>query len=105
MTKNDGVYLTLGRNELLIHVPFRVIAEEIKPMTGRDSLSLAGFTKREKDVLGGVLQAKSNKEIAAGLGISVRTVKFYVTVILGKTSAKSRYELLARFGQRNGDEQ
>ena len=104
MTKNDGVYLTLERNELVVHIPFRVALEELKPLTDKGSLNLSEFTKRERSVLDGILRGKQNKEIGQDLGISERTVKYYVGILLRKASATTRYELLARYGYRIGED-
>ena len=56
------------------------------------------LTPREHDVLELVAEAFSNKEIAARLSISEKTVKHHVTNILDKLQARNRVEaaLLAR---------
>lgn len=57
-----------------------------------DQPSVEPLTDREMQVLGLLAQGKSNKEIAAALSISERTVKFHVSSIMGKLGAGNRTE-------------
>ena len=50
------------------------------------------LTERELEVLRLLAQGKSNKEIAARLVITERTVKFHVSSIMGKLGAGNRTE-------------
>jgi DNA-binding NarL/FixJ family response regulator len=60
-----------------------------------DSLTNADplLTAREQQVLKLILLAKSNREIAAALGIEERTVKAYVGRLMKKTGADNRIKL------------
>lgn len=58
------------------------------------------LTPRELEVLGLVAQGMQNKEIAAELSITERTVKFYVSSILSKLGAGNRTEAVAIAAQR-----
>jgi DNA-binding NarL/FixJ family response regulator len=58
------------------------------------------LTPRELEVLGLVAQGLPNKEIAARLTITVRTVKFYVSSIMAKLGAGNRTEAVAVAAQR-----
>ncbi len=63
--------------------------------------SIAGsikLTRREEEVLGGVMRSLANKEIAAKLGVSPRTVEKHVESLLRKTGARSRTQLVAIAG-------
>jgi DNA-binding NarL/FixJ family response regulator len=51
-----------------------------------------GLTVREIDVLKLIAEGRTNRSIAAELGITEYTVKFHVNSILGKLSAESRTE-------------
>ena len=50
------------------------------------------LTEREREVLALVTAGKSNKEIAQTLSITVRTVEFHVSNVLGKLEFTSRVE-------------
>lgn len=50
------------------------------------------LTKREEDILRLVAQGKSNKEIANDLALQEKTVKHYMTAIMGKLHARNRVE-------------
>ena len=62
--------------------------------SGRDSREAAPdlLTAREREVLALLARGKTNKEIAAALGVAERTVKFHVGAILGKLGASNRTE-------------
>jgi DNA-binding CsgD family transcriptional regulator len=52
------------------------------------------LTRREEEVLDGVLRSLANKEIASELHLSERTVKFHVSSLLSKFKVHSRMELM-----------
>ncbi len=56
---------------------------------------LAGLTEAERDVVLGVLQGLSNKEIASARRRSVRTVANQLTCAFRKLGVQSRRELVA----------
>jgi two-component system response regulator FixJ len=63
----------------------------------------AALTPRETEVLGGVVEGKSNKQIARDLGVSPRTVEAYRAQVMRKTRSASisdliRQSLLAGLG-------
>ena len=83
-------------NELLTQTTSNIAANL---QTKRVLPSLQGLTNREKDVLNGILEGLSNKEIAREHGITERTVKEYVGTLLHKFEAKDRISLLLRIGE------
>jgi DNA-binding NarL/FixJ family response regulator len=52
------------------------------------------LTRREEEVLAGVSDSLSNKEIASQLNLSERTVKFHVSSLLAKFQVRGRMELV-----------
>lgn len=60
------------------------------------------LSKREKDVVGLLLQGKSNKQIALALGLSERTVEFHLNNIYTKMHVGSRVELILLLGNTTG---
>ncbi len=58
------------------------------------------LTDREREVLGWLARGKSNKEIAAALSITERTVKFHVSSIMSKLGANNRTEVATMAVQR-----
>lgn len=63
-------------------------------MTPLDALS-----NREREVIEQLLEGKSNKLIAASLGITQRTVEFHLKNIYDKLQVSSRVELVLKLGQ------
>jgi FixJ family two-component response regulator len=55
---------------------------------------LADLSPREREVLHAVVRGRLNKQIAADLGITVRTVKFHRARMMEKTGAESVPELV-----------
>ena len=58
------------------------------------------LTRREEEVLGGIMRSQSNKEIAATLNLSERTVKFHVSSLLSKFEVRGRMELVHEASRR-----
>lgn len=52
------------------------------------------LTRREEEVLAGLMKSLANKEIAANLNLSERTVKFHVSALLAKFRVRGRMELV-----------
>ena len=69
---------------------------ETKRHTGRVEIEgrLAALSKRERDVLGGLVAGRANKQIAFDLGISPRTVEIYRANLMNKMQAGSLSDLV-----------
>jgi DNA-binding CsgD family transcriptional regulator len=52
------------------------------------------LTRREEEVLAGIMRSFANKEIAASLNLSERTIKFHVSSLLAKFRVRGRMELV-----------
>lgn len=76
-------------DDLLAHLP-----------VGGPSLALARLSPRERQVLDGIMAQRRNKEIAAAIGISERTVKFHVANLMRRFGVRRRHELMLRCLQR-----
>ena len=58
-------------------------------------LMRASLTPREREVLGHLLRGATNKDIAADLGRSLKTVELHVSRVLKKLGLPTRIQLLA----------
>jgi DNA-binding CsgD family transcriptional regulator len=65
----------------------------------KDENSLSSLSRREKEVVGLLLQGRSNKQIALSLGVSERTVEFHFRNIYAKLQVASRVELILKLGK------
>jgi len=61
---------------------------------GKSVCSQVKLTRREEEVLSGLMKSLANKEIAANLNLSERTVKFHVSSLLAKFRVRGRMELV-----------
>jgi DNA-binding CsgD family transcriptional regulator len=66
---------------------------------GRSVKTRVKLTRREEEVLNGVVRSLANKEIAASLNLSERTVKFHVSSLLAKFHVRGRMELVREAAQ------
>ena len=57
------------------------------------------FTDRQRAVIGHLLQARTNKQIALALRVSVRTVEYHLGRIYSKLGVASRAEAIVRLGE------
>jgi two-component system CheB/CheR fusion protein len=62
-------------------------------VTRLTATQLASLTPRQREIMDLVLAGHPNKNIAADLGISQRTVEFHRAVIMKRTHSKSLPEL------------
>ncbi len=78
------------------HDSLEGLAEKAEKLlqAGHSVGSSVKLTRREEEVLGGVMRSLANKEIAASLNLSERTVKFHVSSLLTKFRVRGRMELV-----------
>jgi two-component system nitrate/nitrite response regulator NarL len=78
------------------HVSPSLAAKVLTDMSREDPSTpaspLEDLTKREEDILRLVSKGQSNKEVAIALDLQEKTVKHYMTVIMGKLHARNRVE-------------
>jgi DNA-binding CsgD family transcriptional regulator len=69
---------------------------------GKSVHSQVTLTRREEEVLSGLMKSLANKEIAATLNLSERTVKFHVSSLLAKFRVRGRMELVREAARQSG---
>ena len=86
----DYELMVVTKNSLL-----DMVADRAKQLlaAGRALGSGVKVSRREQDVLEGILQRLANKEIASRLHVSERTVKFHVSSLLAKFGVTDRVAL------------
>jgi DNA-binding NarL/FixJ family response regulator len=88
-------YLLKGAPRADLFAAIRVVAAGGSLLT-REANTGARLTPRERDVLEHLARGLGNKQIAAALGISERTVKFHVSAVFTKLGARTRTAALRR---------
>jgi DNA-binding NarL/FixJ family response regulator len=87
----------LGARPLAARVAVELRALDGQPPTaGEASAAAHGLTRRERQVLQRVAAGRTNREIAAELVLSPRTIEMHVQNALGKLGCRSRAEASAR---------
>src|SRR5258707_11987208 len=61
---------------------------------GKSVRSQVKLTRREEEVLSGLMKSLANKENASNLNLSERTIKFHVSSLLAKFNVRGRMELV-----------
>jgi DNA-binding NarL/FixJ family response regulator len=77
----------------------RLFARSASP-TKRAPSDRIALTPREDEILAQVSNGSTNKEIARGLDISEKTVKYYMTNIMQKLNVRNRVEAVVVARQR-----
>src|ERR1700731_3043899 len=88
---NDYIVMVPAENDFLDGLKEK--ADKLL-QAGRSAGSSVKLTRREDEVLGGIMRSLANKEIAADLNLSERTVKFHVSSLLAKFRVRGRMELV-----------
>ena len=84
---------TLASKSMAMAVRFMAAGEVFVPyefMQQQDSPSVGGLSQRETDVLRGICEGKSNKEIARDLDLQEVTIKLHVKTLSRKLDARNR---------------
>ena len=76
----------------------RILGDFAAPPPRGQRTPIDTLTRREEDILRRVARGMSNREVAEALELQEKTVKHYMTSILGKLEARNRVEatLIAR---------
>lgn len=90
-TTSDYVVMVQAEDELLEGLSDK--ADKLLE-AGKSVRSQIKLTRREEEVLAGLMKSLANKEIAANLNLSERTVKFHVSALLAKFHVRGRMELV-----------
>ena len=76
-------------------------AEVLRTPNEKDTNPLAALTPRQREILQFLAEGKSAKEIAAGLGLSARTVEFHKYTLMDALGMENSAELV-RFAVKHG---
>jgi len=80
-----------------LHVTDPALSPPAPPLPPSEGIApIEPLSNREREVLAGLAEGMSNKQLARSLGISEHTVKFHINAILGKLGAQSRTEAVVR---------
>jgi len=81
----------------------RSLAEALREQPATGAVTLEGLTVREREVLAGIARGLQNKEIAAELKLSLRTIEGHISRILDKKNLSNRVELALDVRERRHD--
>jgi DNA-binding CsgD family transcriptional regulator len=90
MPSDFGILIGVGK-DLVDGLVGRVASLMQSCSTGKMRVPLS---RRQREVMNGIAQNQTNKEIASMLNISTRTIKFHVSVLLAKFKVHSRMDLM-----------
>jgi DNA-binding NarL/FixJ family response regulator len=76
----------------------RELAASGAPVAHAESPALPGLTRAELAVARLVATGRSNRQAAAELYVSIKTIEFHLAHIFAKLGVRSRRELTTRFG-------
>jgi two-component system nitrate/nitrite response regulator NarL len=93
--KRKKIEIGLDRGCVIVRIPIELITVILQPRI--QFAALQDFTRREQEVLDGICESLSNKEIGSRINAAERTVKFHVTSLLAKVGVRSRRDLQMQF--------
>jgi DNA-binding NarL/FixJ family response regulator len=82
-------------NSAQLRLVLQVLSQQSVPRTVVDANGTSLLSKRELDVIRGVAEGRTNREIASHLKLSEHTVKNYLFHVFEKLGVSNRTELLA----------
>lgn len=77
-------------------LPHRPAPPEVPPRVADRSGGPAELTAREREITALVVRGDTNRDVAAELAISTKTVEFHLGNVFGKLGVANRYELRRR---------
>ncbi len=101
IVKDDRLSLKLVQTARRVLAGEKVFSEEISDYIHSTSFDQNQLSKQEASVLGLAASGKTNREIAASLSLSERTVRNHFTRILRKLGARNRVEAINKGRDRN----
>ena len=91
----DAVQTVLGGDTFISPcIANKLIASLRTAAFARTSAQKLKLTVREEQIVTLLHKGKTNREIGVGLGLSEKTVKHYMTVLMQKLAARSRLEVV-----------
>ena len=81
-----------GQGQISPALAAQVLSAVRRPVSKPERRPIEDLTKREEDILRRVAKGLSNREVADDLNLQEKTVKHYMTTILGKLHARNRVE-------------
>ena len=91
----DEVFTALGAQPFTQSARAQLAALGVRPRHG-DAPDLRGLTGQELRVARAVAAGLSNREVAAGLYLSPKTVEYHLSSVFAKLGVSSRHQLAAR---------
>lgn len=89
--------LTKDGKGITVHIPANLVYECIAKKPERGVTSRGLLTPKEKQVLPLLLRGLCNKEIAAELNMTKRTVQYHCGELYRKLHAQDRVQLIAQY--------
>lgn len=94
----------VGRGELYVSPEFsRRVFSGLRNRTRQPSVAAIALTARERQLVDGLLEARTMAEIAQALGVTEKLAGHYLTGLKTKLHARNRLEIIAAVGQLDRD--
>ena len=94
VTSNGGVWVTRSLLPRLVSELRKYVDAHRKPPENPANEALAELTQREREIVRLIVEGASNKEVAANLNISERTVKGHLSNVFQKLGVADRLKLM-----------